>query len=165
MCSEAKGAGSELQESRRRTSTLASLTALLALALGGHQSHAVEAGGSPVPMAQDPASPSASATEADDEDEAPPPPSFPRDVMPTLGRYCEPCHGARQQHGGLRLDGYDSLMRGGEHGPVIVPGNPQRSLLVAKIERRHKPSMPPRKKLPAPLVTKIRAWIAAGAVF
>jgi hypothetical protein len=37
MSSEAKGAGSELQESRLRTSTLASLTTMLALALAGDQ--------------------------------------------------------------------------------------------------------------------------------
>jgi len=147
-----------LQESRRRISSLARFSTMFALALAwGHASHAAETGPSRTPDAET----SAPAAEED----IPEPPSFPRDVMPTLGRYCEPCHGARQQHGGLRLDGYDGLMRGGEQGPAIVPGDPQRSLLIAKIERRHKPAMPPRKKLPAPLITKIRNWVAAGATF
>jgi hypothetical protein len=100
-----------------------------------------------------------------EEDEVDPPeaPSFPRDVMTTLGRYCEKCHGALIQQAGLRLDGYDGLMRGGEHGRVIIPGDPQRSLLVAKIEHRSRPSMPPRRKLPPAAVAKIRAWVLAGA--
>jgi len=102
--------------------------------------------------------------EGEEEDEdAPEPPSFPRDVMTTLGRYCEPCHGARQQHGGLKLDSYDSLMRGGEHGKVIIPGDPKKSLLVAKIEHRSRPVMPPRRKLPDEAIAKIRAWVQAGA--
>jgi len=95
--------------------------------------------------------------------EPPEPPSFARDVMPTLGRYCEHCHGARQQHGGLRLDNYENLMRGGDGGPVVIPGDPRGSVLVAKIEHRERPSMPPRKWLPKAAIARIRAWVAAGA--
>src|SRR5262245_39125285 len=91
------------------------------------------------------------------------PPSFARDVMPTLGRYCESCHGMREQHGGLRLDNYDNLMRGGDSGPAVIPGDVKKSLLVAKIEHRDRPSMPPRKWLPKAAIARIRAWVAAGA--
>ena len=91
------------------------------------------------------------------------PPSFARDVMPTLGRYCESCHGMREQHGGLRLDNYDNLMRGGDSGPAVIPGDAKKSLLVAKIEHRDRPSMPPRKWLPKAAIARIRAWIVAGA--
>jgi hypothetical protein len=52
------------------------------------------------------------------------PPSFARDVMPVLGRHCENCHGDQEQHGGLRLDNYDNLMRGGESGPSSSPATP-----------------------------------------
>ena len=96
--------------------------------------------------------------------EAPAPPvTFARDVKPVLGRYCEECHGAKHQHGGLQLDGYADLMRGGESGPVVVPGDPAASLLVAKIERRDRPPMPPKRRLSAAAIARIRAWIAAGA--
>jgi hypothetical protein len=54
-------------------------------------------------------------------------------------------------------------MRGGDTGPVVIPGDPRSSLLVAKIERRHRPAMPPRRKMPTAAVRLIRAWIAAGA--
>jgi len=83
--------------------------------------------------------------------------------MPTLGRYCESCHGMRQQHGGLRLDNYDNLMRGGDSGPVVIARAPKDSLLLAKIEHRDRPTMPPRKWLPKAAIARIRAWIIAGA--
>jgi hypothetical protein len=54
-------------------------------------------------------------------------------------------------------------MRGGDAGPAVIPGDPEASLLLAKVERRHRPSMPPRRKLPDWAVTRLRAWIAAGA--
>jgi len=98
--------------------------------------------------------------EAEDPPESP---SFARDVMPTLGRYCEHCHGEREQHGGLRLDNYENLMRGGESGPAIIAGDARGSLLVAKIEHRDKPTMPPRKWLPKAAIARIRVWIDAGA--
>jgi hypothetical protein len=91
------------------------------------------------------------------------PPTFARDVMPALGRYCETCHGDKEQHGGLRLDNYDNLMRGGDSGPAVIAGDPKKSMLIAKIEHRDRPSMPPRKWLPKPIIARIKAWVAAGA--
>ncbi len=98
---------------------------------------------------------------------APPPParpvSFARDVAPILEHWCVACHGAREAHAELRLDSLAAVMRGGDTGPVVVPGNPADSLLLAKIEHRHRPTMPPRRRMPAPAIALIRAWIAAGA--
>jgi mono/diheme cytochrome c family protein len=91
------------------------------------------------------------------------PVTFEGDVAPVLARWCVSCHGAKEQEGGLRLDSYLALLRGGDTGPAIVAGDPGGSLLVAKIERRDRPPMPPRRRLPAPLVARLRAWIAAGA--
>jgi hypothetical protein len=105
----------------------------------------------------------AKSAEPDGPPEPAEPPSFARDVMPTLGRYCESCHGMRQQHGGLRLDNYDNLMRGGDSGPVVIARAPEDSLLLAKIEHRDRPTMPPRKSLPRAAIARIRAWIVAGA--
>jgi hypothetical protein len=89
--------------------------------------------------------------------------SFARDVMPVLDRYCVHCHSGARPHGGLRLDRYEALLRGGDSGPAVIAGNPRASLLVAKIERRNRPPMPPKRALPRAAVAKLRAWIAAGA--
>jgi len=89
--------------------------------------------------------------------------SFGRDIAPVLERWCVRCHGGREQGGGLRLDSYEALMRGGDSGPPVIPGDPAGSLLVAKVERRSRPAMPPRGRLPKALVARLRAWIQAGA--
>jgi mono/diheme cytochrome c family protein len=90
-------------------------------------------------------------------------PSFVREVAPLFERWCVRCHGAKEQQGGLRLDSYLWLMRGGDTAPAVTPGDPEQSLLIAKVERRDRPAMPPRRPLPAPFVARLRAWIAAGA--
>lgn len=89
--------------------------------------------------------------------------SFGRDVAPVLERWCVRCHGRREHEGGLRLDSYEALMRGGDSGPPVIAGDPAASLLVAKVERRNRPAMPPRARLPKTLVARLRAWIQAGA--
>ncbi|HEY4395621.1 MAG TPA: c-type cytochrome domain-containing protein [Polyangia bacterium] len=91
------------------------------------------------------------------------PPGYAHDVAPLLARWCVDCHSGREPQAGLWLDSYAGVMRGGDTGPVVVPGDPGASLLLAKIERRHRPAMPPRRKLPADAIKLIRGWIAAGA--
>ncbi len=77
---------------------------------------------------------------------------------------CVRCHGADDVAGGLRLDSYDEIMRGGERGPAVVPRNGKASLLLQKVMRRDRPPMPPKKALPATEVRAIRTWIEAGAL-
>ncbi|HLK93394.1 MAG TPA: c-type cytochrome domain-containing protein [Polyangia bacterium] len=94
---------------------------------------------------------------------APHPLTYAEDVAPLLDRWCVPCHSGPEADGGLWLDSLDGVLRGGDSGPVVVPSAPAASLLVAKIERRHRPSMPPRRRLPAAQIAILRGWIAAGA--
>jgi hypothetical protein len=139
-----KGAGSELQESRAAAPLLVHAPTVLAL----------------VAAALLAARPTAAAARQ------PPPPqpiTYAHDVAPILDRWCVSCHRGREPHAELRLDSYVGVLRGGETGPVVIPHDPDGSLLVTKIERRHRPAMPPRRKLPAAAVRLIRAWIAAGA--
>ncbi len=89
--------------------------------------------------------------------------SFARDVAPIFARWCEGCHGARKAHRNLRLDSYEGILRGGDSGPAVVAGDPDSSPLLARIDRRERPAMPPRKRLPRPGVHVVRAWILAGA--
>src|SRR5207302_972432 len=77
---------------------------------------------------------------------------------------CFPCHGGKKTGGGLRVDSREALVKGGEHGPAIVPGDPGASLLVKAI--RHEDAdlkMPPGKRLDAGVAGDLAAWIGQGA--
>jgi hypothetical protein len=93
-------------------------------------------------------------------------PDFTRDIEPLLSRHCLPCHGDRKQESGLRLDHPDPAARGGDHGPAIVPGNPDGSILLQVLRGTHADlaRMPYRKDALAPAeVELLTAWIQAGA--
>jgi hypothetical protein len=82
---------------------------------------------------------------------------------------CIECHESEEPEGKLVLESYELLLKGGESGPVIVPGKSSESLLVKLIEGFEKDGkrkiMPPgkREKLKAHEIALIRAWIDAGA--
>ena len=75
---------------------------------------------------------------------------FEKSVRPLLATRCLECHGADEPEAGLRLDARDNMFRGGENGPVVVPGEPDKSRLIAAI---HYPEdgiqMPPRESFPS----------------
>ena len=85
-------------------------------------------------------------------------------VAVILKRRCVRCHGADEDSGGLRLDSYANVMRGGDRGPAVVGTDATASLLFQKVLRRDRPAMPPKIPLPATEVRRIRAWIATGAL-
>jgi mono/diheme cytochrome c family protein len=88
-------------------------------------------------------------------------------IHPIFDAHCIACHGPSKSQGGLRLDSYEELIKGGKDGPVIVSGDPTHSLLLQRI------SLPAdnAKVMPAegrPLlkpeeIAVIQAWIEAGA--
>lgn len=95
--------------------------------------------------------------------QAAPPISYSRQIAPVLAMRCSSCHG---EAGGLGTRSYSELMRGGDLGKVIVPGDPERSLLVHFIDGRRGPEhrMPlGGAPLDAEQVAAIRRWIAEGA--
>src|SRR5262245_40597344 len=72
---------------------------------------------------------------------------FESKIRPVLVEKCYQCHAANtKQRGGLRLDTRDSVLKGGDTGPVLVPGKPNDSLLI-KALRHQEPKMPPKEKL------------------
>jgi len=92
---------------------------------------------------------------------------FARHIYTVLDTKCVACHGTNKEQGGLQLDSYESLMAGGKDGVVIVPRNPDGSLLLKKV------TLPPtdphfmpaegRAPLTPDEIARIRAWILAGA--
>jgi hypothetical protein len=90
------------------------------------------------------------------------PPTFEKDIRPILKAHCLDCHGEGEKlNGGLDLRLQRLMLKGGEDGPVIVPGKPDRSLLFKLV---HSGEMPKRdKKLTGKEVELIKQWIATGA--
>ena len=88
-------------------------------------------------------------------------------VNPIFDSNCATCHGAAKSHGGLRLDSFELLMKGGKDGPVIVAGDAEKSLLMQRITlpSDHKQFMPAegRPPLRAEEIALIKAWIQQGA--
>lgn len=95
-----------------------------------------------------------------------------RDVRPILARNCFQCHGpddaARQA--GLRLDDAEQAVVELESGQrALVPGDPQASELLARVEATDAGlAMPPEeigRRLTATEIDTLRKWIAAGAPY
>jgi len=95
------------------------------------------------------------------------PVSFQTEVLPVLERHCFECHGPTKQRSGLRVDTRAGLLKGGDLGPALIPGNSAGSHLVELISSPDdEEAMPPDgKRLSAAEVTLIRRWIGEGAVW
>jgi hypothetical protein len=85
-------------------------------------------------------------------------------VKPLLNLRCASCHGPDKAEGGLRLDSREAALQGGDSGPAVVPGKPDKSLLLMAIKRTHKVlEMPPKEKLSAKDIDVFERWIKDGA--
>ena len=73
---------------------------------------------------------------------------------------CLGCHNSELATSGLNMTRRESALRGGEHGPVLVPSHPESSLLWSKVSSGE---MPPGSPLSAADREVFREWIAAGA--
>jgi mono/diheme cytochrome c family protein len=89
-------------------------------------------------------------------------PSFANDVLPIFQESCAMCHGT---FGGWDASSYESVMTTGDNAPVVVPGDPENSLLAQKIlgTQAEGSLMPPSGKLPEDEIQVILDWISAGA--
>lgn len=89
---------------------------------------------------------------------------FEKRIRPVLVTHCYECHSAQASklQGNLRLDTAETLRRGGESGPAIVPGDPDASLLVQALRYEHL-EMPPKGKLPSQVIADFEQWVSLGA--
>ena len=91
---------------------------------------------------------------------------FEKRIRPVLSDQCFKCHSsnAEKLKGGLMLDSREAILKGGDTGPAVEPGDPEKSLLVDAIRWKDKDmQMPPKKPLAADDVACIEAWVKAGA--
>jgi dipeptidyl aminopeptidase/acylaminoacyl peptidase len=93
------------------------------------------------------------------------PPDFAKDIAPIFTKYCAGCHNDDDREGKLSLASYDSLLKGGEKGGVVTPGQADLSRLVRVLTGQAKPQMPPDgEEAPKPEeIALLKAWITAGA--
>jgi uncharacterized membrane protein len=88
-------------------------------------------------------------------------------IQPVFAQHCITCHGRNKHKAALRLDNFESLMRGGKHGAVIKAGDPKGSELFHRITLPVSDDdfMPPdnRRPVSASDVKRIELWITAGA--
>ena len=89
---------------------------------------------------------------------------FEERIRPVLVEHCYGCHSsdAKDVKAGLNLDSRNGLLRGGDSGPAVVPGQSGESLLMQALEYDGL-EMPPSAKLPAKVIADFAAWIDAGA--
>lgn len=87
---------------------------------------------------------------------------FESQVRPVLAHNCYSCHGPSQQFSGLRLDSREAILKGGNRGPAVVPGDSKLSLLDRAI-RQVDLKMPVGGKLSDAEVAALEKWIDLGA--
>ena len=91
--------------------------------------------------------------------------SYSAEIQPIFNNNCggPQCHIGGSSNG-LRLNSYSTLMQGGISGAVVIPGDPQNSIIIKRLEGRIMPQMPfERSPLPQATIQLIRDWITEGA--
>ena len=68
---------------------------------------------------------------------------FESSIRPMLAEKCYSCHSATDQRGGLRLDSREAMLKGNAHGPVLAPGDVEKSIILqGNILYRQNPDAP-----------------------
>src|SRR6516164_9540931 len=90
---------------------------------------------------------------------------FETKVRPILANNCYSCH-TNSALSGLRLDSLDAMKKGGKRGTAIVPGDPEKSLLISAVKQTDAAlKMPMGGKLKDSEIADLEAWVKAGAVW
>jgi hypothetical protein len=88
---------------------------------------------------------------------------FENKIRPVLVEQCYKCHAAEAKiiKGGLRLDSRAGLLKGGDTGPSVVPGQAEKSLLLKGLKYDGL-EMPPKGKLAESVIKDFETWIKMG---
>jgi hypothetical protein len=91
---------------------------------------------------------------------------FEKKIRPVLVEKCYSCHSAQapKLKGNLRLDSREGLLKGGDMGTALKPGDPDGSLLIQAIRYKDEDlRMPPKERLPKEVVADFEEWVRRGA--
>ncbi len=89
-------------------------------------------------------------------------------ARPVLAEKCFSCHShaANKSKGGLVLDSREAMLHGGDSGPAVVPGEPEKSLLIKAVNYADENlQMPPKGKLSDTEIAALTDWIKGGATW
>jgi mono/diheme cytochrome c family protein len=86
-------------------------------------------------------------------------------AMQILKQNCFACHNREKRKGGFTLTSRDAALKGGDNGPVILPGKPAESPLVQVLAADAETHMPPKKQLDEKAIAVLREWVSAGATW
>jgi hypothetical protein len=92
---------------------------------------------------------------------------FEKQVRPILVERCYECHSgsSSEPKGNLRVDSRAFLLKGGDTGPAIEPGNAKASLLIDAVNYGETYQMPPKSRMPANEIAVLTKWINDGAAW
>eukprot|EP01031_Cornospumella_fuschlensis_P015035 gene15035-18367_t len=91
---------------------------------------------------------------------------FEKKVRPILIERCYDCHSAEKgkTKGSLAVDSRDALLKGGDNGPGLIAGQPDKSLIIEAIRYKNRDmQMPPKSALPAAELKILEEWVKMGA--
>jgi len=88
---------------------------------------------------------------------------FEQKIKPLLVETCYECHSEKKQESGLRLDSRAAFTKGGDTGPVVVPGEPDTSKMIEVVRYTGSIKMPPDMKLFPEEVELLTEWVRSGA--
>jgi mono/diheme cytochrome c family protein len=85
-------------------------------------------------------------------------------VAPLFKSQCESCHNAARHAGDVDLSSYKAVLKGGEHGAIVVAGHPETSKLISYVDGSKQPRMPFGKPpLSKAQIDILKKWVATGA--
>ncbi len=90
---------------------------------------------------------------------------FENRIRPLLAKHCYECHSSESEElqGGLLVDSRPTMLRGGENGPSIIPGDADHSLLIKAVRYDDGTEMPPDEKLASNEIADLERWVSIGA--
>ena len=93
------------------------------------------------------------------------PVDFSREIKPILESHCVKCHGRGNAKGGFSMANRAGLIKGGDSGPAIIPGQSAKSLLVELVSGLDPENVMPLKgsRVKPEEVGLLRGWIDQGA--
>ncbi|MDP7016481.1 MAG: DUF1553 domain-containing protein [Pirellulaceae bacterium] len=90
---------------------------------------------------------------------------FEKNVRPVLVDECIDCHSGDEAESKLQLDSLAGMLAGGIRGPALVPGKPEKSLLIRAVRHGELVKMPPKRKLSNAEISALAKWVLDGAVW